>query len=69
MKRVNVNTPDDLYLRWTNAVPYGMRTLILNALIEMTCILVEKFDRSILGLILEKRLPIVGINDDMEKKS
>lgn len=69
MKRVNVNTPEDLYTRWTNAVPYGMRTLILNALMEITCILVEKLDRSVLGLILEKKLPIIGLDDDMEKKS
>ena len=68
MKRVNINTPEDLYKRWTNAVPYGMRTIILNALIELTCVLVEKLGRNVLGMILEKRLPIVGINDDMEKK-
>ena len=69
MKRININTPEDLYLRWTNAVPHGMRTLILNALIEMTCILVEKLGRTVLGLILEKKLPIVGLDDVMEKKS
>ena len=69
MKRININTSEDLYKRWTNAVPYGMRTLVLNALIEMTCILVEKIGQRVLGLILEKKLPIVGLDDDMAKKS
>ena len=68
MKRVNVNTPDDLYDRWTNAVPYGMRTLILNALIEMTCILVEKVGQRILGMILEKKLYPPTELADVEKK-
>ena len=68
IKRVNVNTPEDLYDRWTNAVPHGMRTLILNALIEMTCILVEKVGQRILGMILEKKLyPPTGLAN-VEKK-
>ena len=66
MKRVNVNTPEELYQRWTNAVPRGMRTLILNSLIEMTCILVESIGHRILGLILEKKLHVITEDADVK---
>ena len=70
MKRVNINCPDDLYNRWINAVEHGIRTKVLVALIETTCILVEKMGRwPIIGLILDQKLFTIGQKDDMEKKS
>lgn len=68
MKRVNVNISEDLYKRWVNAVEHGMRTRVLVALIETTCILVEKMGRwPIIGLILDQKLFTIGRND-VEKK-
>jgi hypothetical protein len=70
MKRVNINVSEDLYNRWTNAVEYGIRTKVLTALIETTCILVEKMGRwPIIGLILDQKLFTIGQSDDVEKKS
>ena len=69
MKRVNINVSKELYNRWTNAVEHGMRTKVLTALIETTCILVEKMGRwPIIGLILDQKLFTIGHNDNDEKK-
>ncbi len=70
MKRVNINVSEELYNRWTNAVEHGMRTKVLIALIETTCILVEKMGRwPILGMILDQTLFPTGQDNDLEKKS
>ena len=55
MARINAEIPTELSRRLDELLPWGVKSLLLRALLEMTVEAVDEHGTEILGLILKKR--------------
>lgn len=59
-RRINIDVDEDLYQRFTDCVPHGLRSALLRTVMEQLADAIEGDGLVVAALIIDNKLPLFG---------